>query len=103
MATKKDSYDRLLDKLEEIDERLLGLETRIAVALDRAGKRISKKAKDLPIRTKVSIYGSGNASELDDIYTVIAHSRTCDDVVVVENGSGDISAENVDDLDIVES
>ena len=98
----KNNLDRLFDKLDEIEQRLLGLEETVTNALDKAAKRIDKKAKDLPIGTKVSIYGSGNASELDDIYTVIAHSRTCDDVVVVENGSGDISAENVDDLDILE-
>lgn len=111
MATKKDSYDRVIEKLNRLEDRIADFEATITISLLKLEKAVeednipkrTKKAKDLPIGTKVSIYGSGNTSELDDIYTVIAHSRTCDNVVVVENDSGDISSENVDDLDILES
>lgn len=110
MATKKDSYDRVIEKLNRLEDRLADFEATITIALLKLEKAVeedntpkrAKKAKDLPIGTKVSIYLSGNACEADDIYEVIAHSKTCDDVVILENDSGDISTENVDDLEIVD-
>lgn len=111
MATKKDSYDRVIEKLNRLEDRLADFEATITISLLKLEKAVEedsvtkqpKKAKDLPIGTKVTLYSLvGNEPTPDDVYTVIAHSRTCDDVVVVENDSGDISAENVNDLDILE-
>ena len=102
---KSDSFDRLMDKLDAIHQQLSEFEVTITTALikfeGKVDKPKPKKAKDLPIGTKVTIYGLDEGREADDIYEVIAHSKTCDDVVILENDSGDITTENAGVLEIV--
>lgn len=92
----KDSYDRILEKLDSLNARLSDIEEHLGSLIDNAGKRLWKKAKDLPIGTKVRI-SEANLS----IYEVIAYSKNCDEIVVLENDEGHIVTDNVNDIDVV--
>lgn len=99
----KDSYDRILEKLDNLLERVDVIEMSITDMLDKIEsdvvdnrKTTFKKAKDLPIGTKVRI-SEANLS----VYEVIAHSKGCDEVAILENDEGHIVTENVNDVLIV--
>lgn len=99
----KDSYDRILEKLDNLLERVDVIEMSITDMLDKIEsdvvhnrKTTFKKAKDIPLGSLVIADGYNSK-----YYTVVGHGKYSDNVVVLENEDGDFVNLNVEDVAVV--
>jgi NADH:ubiquinone oxidoreductase subunit D len=95
--SKSDSYDRILDKIDEVFIRLALIEQKLNTALKNDEKKLDLKARDVPLGTVVcSLY------DPSEKYKIIAYSKQGDQVVVIEDEDGNVDTKNINDLRILD-